>query len=52
MTQPRIPVPPATWADYRAGAAACFRLMSPEGQQRARDFWAKRPPQPPKPPRP
>ncbi len=46
--QPRIPQPPTTWGDYRAGATACFQRMSPEGQQRARDFWKAHPPKPPK----
>ncbi|MGY3091105.1 hypothetical protein ACVWYF_004169 [Hymenobacter sp. UYAg731] len=51
MNQPRIPQPPTTWADYRNGAAACLKHMSPEGQQRARDFWQLRPPTEPKPAR-
>ncbi|MBH8569379.1 hypothetical protein KB206_10820 [Microvirga sp. STS02] len=51
MKQPRIPLPPATWAEYRAGATACFQRMSPEGQQRARAFWKERPPTEPKPKR-
>ena len=47
--QPYIPQPPATWADYRAGADACFIRMTPEGQARAAAFWRTHPPRPPKP---
>lgn len=50
--QPRLPLPPANWAHYRAGADACYKRMSPEGQARARAFWQERPPTEPKPKRP
>lgn len=43
MEQPKIPLPPHTWADYLNGRDACLRHMSPEGRARAASFWKTRP---------
>lgn len=42
MKQPRIPLPPTTEADMRAGIQALLKRMTVEGRQRTHDFWEVR----------